>query len=66
MIDMHQVMAQVEKEVAAEGLPPEAAAHLRALGERLGPGAAGRAADRRLGGQSAASADVAAGPGARP
>jgi serine phosphatase RsbU (regulator of sigma subunit) len=30
-------MAQVEKEVAAEGLPPEAAAQIRALGERLGP-----------------------------
>ena len=36
-IDMREVMAQVEKEVAAEGLPPEAAAQIRALGERLGP-----------------------------
>ena len=34
---MREVMAQVEKEVAAEGLPPEAAAQIRALGERLGP-----------------------------
>src|SRR5918993_1524218 len=36
-IDMREVMAQVEKEIAAEGLPPEAAAQIRALGERLGP-----------------------------
>jgi serine phosphatase RsbU (regulator of sigma subunit) len=36
-IDMREVMAQVQKEIAAEGLPPEAAAEIRALGERLGP-----------------------------
>ena len=36
-IDMREVMAQVEKDVVAEGLPPEAAAQIRALGERLGP-----------------------------
>ncbi len=36
-IDMREVMAQVEKDAVAEGLPPEAAAQIRALGERLGP-----------------------------
>src|ERR671912_448393 len=36
-IDMREVMAHVQKEIAAEGLPPEAAAEIRALGERLGP-----------------------------
>jgi serine phosphatase RsbU (regulator of sigma subunit) len=36
-IDMREVMAQVEKEVAAEGLPPEAAAQIRALSKRFGP-----------------------------
>jgi serine phosphatase RsbU (regulator of sigma subunit) len=36
-IDMREVMAQVQKEIAAEGLPPEAEAEIRALGERLGP-----------------------------
>ena len=34
---MREVMAQVQKEIAAEGLPPEAEAEIRALGERLGP-----------------------------
>ena len=29
VVDMREVMAQVEKEAAAEGMPPEAAAHLR-------------------------------------
>jgi serine phosphatase RsbU (regulator of sigma subunit) len=37
VIDLREVMAQVEKEAAAEGLPPEAAAHLRALAEQFGP-----------------------------
>ena len=37
VVDMREVMAQVEKEAAAEGMPPEAAAHLRSLGEKLGP-----------------------------
>ena len=37
VIDMREVMAQVEKELAAEGVPPEAAARIRSLGERLGP-----------------------------
>jgi len=37
VIDMHQIMADVEKEAAAEGVPPEVAVHLRELGEKLGP-----------------------------
>jgi serine phosphatase RsbU (regulator of sigma subunit) len=37
VIDLRQVMADVEKEAAAEGVSPEVAAHLRRLGEQLGP-----------------------------
>jgi serine phosphatase RsbU (regulator of sigma subunit) len=37
VIDMREVMAQVEKEASAEGVPPEVAQHLRELGDKLGP-----------------------------
>jgi serine phosphatase RsbU (regulator of sigma subunit) len=37
VIDLRQTMAAVEKELAAEGVPPEVAARLRSLGENLGP-----------------------------
>jgi serine phosphatase RsbU (regulator of sigma subunit) len=36
-IDLQEVLAEVEKEVAAHGVPPEAAAHLRELAVQLGP-----------------------------
>jgi serine phosphatase RsbU (regulator of sigma subunit) len=37
VIDLRETMAAVEKELAAEGVPPEVAARLRSLGENLGP-----------------------------
>ena len=36
-IDLREVMAHVEKEMAAQGVPPEAAAHLRELARQIGP-----------------------------
>jgi serine phosphatase RsbU (regulator of sigma subunit) len=65
VIDMHQIMADVEKEAAAEGVPPEVAVHLRELGEKLGPvlqggihiaGAATRSAAASLSKQARAGA----------
>ena len=37
VIDLRETMAAVEKELAAEGVPPGVAARLRSLGENLGP-----------------------------
>jgi serine phosphatase RsbU (regulator of sigma subunit) len=37
VIDLRETMAAVEKQLTAEGVPPEMAARLRALGEKLGP-----------------------------
>jgi serine phosphatase RsbU (regulator of sigma subunit) len=37
VIDLDDTMAAVEKELAAEGVPPDVAARLRTLGEKLGP-----------------------------
>ncbi len=37
VIDLRETMAAVEKELAAEGVPPRVAARLRSLGENLGP-----------------------------
>jgi HAMP domain-containing protein len=36
-INLNEVMAEVEKEIAKNGVPPEAAAHLRDLAVQLGP-----------------------------
>jgi serine phosphatase RsbU (regulator of sigma subunit) len=36
-IDLQEVLAEVEREVAAHGVPPKAAAHLRELAVQLGP-----------------------------
>jgi serine phosphatase RsbU (regulator of sigma subunit) len=53
VVDLNATLAEVEKEMTAEGVPPEVARRVRAFGERLGPtivaglkvaGAAGRAA----------------------
>jgi serine phosphatase RsbU (regulator of sigma subunit) len=40
VIDLRQVMAEVEKEAAAEGVPPEVARQLRELSIKLGPAVA--------------------------
>src|SRR5215218_10593136 len=37
VIDMREIMADVEKEAAAQGVSPEVAAHLRSLGDQFGP-----------------------------
>jgi serine phosphatase RsbU (regulator of sigma subunit) len=37
VVDLGEIMAQVRKDVAAEGVPPALAAQLEALGTRLGP-----------------------------
>jgi serine phosphatase RsbU (regulator of sigma subunit) len=37
VIDLRETMAAVEKELMAEGVPPEVAARLRSLGESFGP-----------------------------
>lgn len=37
VIDVHAAMAAVEKKLTAEGVPPEAAAQLKSLGEALAP-----------------------------
>src|SRR5215218_796569 len=37
VIDMREIMADVEKEAAAQGVSPEVAAHLRRLGDQFGP-----------------------------
>ena len=67
VIDMHQVMAQVEKEVARRGASARgrgtSPCTRRAVRSRA---AAGRAPDRRLGGPVSRVGHVAAGPGARP
>jgi serine phosphatase RsbU (regulator of sigma subunit) len=37
VIDMREVMKDLEKDAAVEGMSPQVAAHLRKLGEQLGP-----------------------------
>lgn len=58
VVDLGDTMASIEKELAAEGVPPEVVERLRALGKQLGPAIAAGLRMAGEGARSAAAADA--------